>query len=47
MTIADLIEDAKHIGNYFSTWEIPLDKEVHLELCENQGSYIVKVSIKE
>lgn len=47
MTIAGLIEDAKRIGNYFPTWEIPLDKEVHLELCEDQGSYIVKVSVKE
>lgn len=47
MTIADLIKDAQRIGNYFTSWEIPLDKEVHLELCEDQGSYIVKVSVKE
>ena len=35
MTLADLIRDARNLGNCFNTWEIPLKQEVHLELEED------------
>ena len=44
MTLLNLYEQIKHIGNCFNTWEIPMDKEVHLEL---QDDNTVKVNIKQ
>jgi hypothetical protein len=47
MTLADLIREARRLGDCFTSWEIPLDKEVQLELIGEQGSYTVKVCVKE
>lgn len=43
MTLADLIRDARKLGNGFSTWEIPLNQEVHLEVEEVEGNYVINV----
>ena len=42
-TLRDLYKQIESIGNQFNTWDIPLDKEVNLEL---QDDYIVKVNIE-
>ena len=42
MTLLDLYKQIKDIGNQFSTWEIPMDKEIKLSLNENNT---VKVEV--
>lgn len=42
-TLRDLYKQIESIGNQFNTWDIPLDKEVNLEL---QDDYTVKVNIE-
>ncbi len=43
MTLLDLYAQIKAIGNLYNTWEIPMDKEIHLEL---QDDNTVKVNIE-
>ena len=47
MTLADLIRDARNLGNCFNTWEVPLNKEVHLEVEEVEGNYVINVKVNE
>ena len=42
-TLRELHEQIKSIGNQFNIWDIPLDKEINLEL---QDDNIVKVNIE-
>lgn len=42
MTLLDLYEQTKSIGNQFNTWQIPMDKEVRLTLNEDNT---VKVEV--
>ena len=42
MTLLDLYKQIKDIGNQFTTWEIPMDKEVKLSLSEDNT---VKVEV--
>ena len=42
MTLLDLYKQMKSIGNQFTTWEIPMDKEVKLSLSEDNT---VKVEV--
>ena len=42
MTLSDLYNQIKSIGNQFNTWEIPMDKEVRLSLNEDNT---VKVEV--
>ena len=44
MTLLDLYEQIKNIGNQFNTWEIPMDKEVKLTLNNDNT---VKVEVYE
>jgi len=46
MTLADLIRDARKLGNGFNTWEIPLKQEVSLEVEEVEGNYVINVKIE-
>ena len=41
-TLRALYKQIETIGNQFNTWDIPLDKEVNLEL---QDDNIIKVNI--
>lgn len=43
MTLLDLYKQIKNIGSLFTTWEIPLDKEINLQL---QDDNTVKVNIE-
>ena len=47
MTLADLIRDVRKIGNCFNTWEVPLNQEVHLEVEEVEGNYVINVKVNE
>ena len=42
-TLRDLYKQIETIGNQFNTWDIPLDKEINLELKDDNT---VKVNIK-
>jgi hypothetical protein len=42
MTLSDLYQQIKDIGNRFNTWFIPMDKEVKLSLNEDNT---VKVEV--
>lgn len=42
MTLLNLYNQIKYIGNQFNTWEIPMDKEVKLTLNEDNT---VKVEV--
>lgn len=42
MTLLDLYEQIKYIGNKFTTWELQMDKEVKLTLNEDNT---VKVEV--
>lgn len=43
MTLLDLYKQIKSIGNQFNTWDIPLDKEINLELQDNNT---VKINVE-
>jgi len=47
MTLKDLMREAKELGDCFSTYDIPLDQDVHLELGRKQGQHIIKVIIEK
>ena len=46
MTLKDLMQEAKELGDCFSTYDIPLDQDVHFELDRKQGQHIIKVIIE-
>ena len=45
MTLSELYQQIKYIGNQFNSWDIPLDKEVHLEIKEGEGGYYIGVTV--
>ena len=47
MTLKDLMQEAKELGDCFSTYDIPLDQDVHFELVRKQGQHIIKVIIEK
>ena len=46
MTLKDLIQEAKELGDCFTTYDIPLDHDVHFKLDGKQGHHIIKVIIE-
>lgn len=47
MTLAELINNAIAIGYQLSSAHVPLDKDIHLELEQNNAGIVVKVTVKK
>ena len=48
MTLSELYQQIKFIGYQFNTWDIPLNKEVHLEIKQRGPSeWYVEVNVKD